>query len=282
MSISKLATIPLASADEALALSRGLFRDLIKTVKSTREFRSTANNRATPEYGRQTVERLAPIESFLKKRKGDTNPREMVAQAVRTGTLDGKKLSSQERRDLGARLKVLDMFATGDVRPTFSKDINYVTEPSDILAVRSSYPSRNYASRYDDIARNKPSALRDMARNRALYLWDFAGDTYKKSLQDLTFSNRYNLDEIINKALTGYKSSISMKRGVNRGRGYLRGIEEKYRDKMYNMKELADINRELVKQNVTDPRVTETVQALFPDWNGTLEELVALGRMLNP
>jgi hypothetical protein len=282
MSISKLATIPLASADEALALSRGLFRDLIKTVKSTREFRSTASNRANPEYGRQTVERLAPIESFLKKRKGDTNPREMVAQAVRTGTLDGKKLSSQERRDLGARLKVLDMFATGDVRPTFSKDINYVTEPSDILAVRSSYPSRNYASRYDDIARNKPSALRDMARNRALYLWDFAGDTYKKSLQDLTFSNRYNLDEIINKALTGYKSSISMKRGVNRGRGYLRGIEEKYRDKMYNMKELADINRELVKQNVTDPRVTETVQALFPDWNGTLEELVALGRMLNP
>ena len=284
--MSKLATIPLASADEALALSRGLFKDLIKTVNSKRAYTSILSNRPNPEYGKQTVERLAPIESFLRKRKGNTNPQEMVSQAVRTGMLDGKKLSSQERRDLGARLQILDTFATGNVKPTISNP-TYVSEPSDFLSVRKDNTNYGFADAYRALAKARYYADKldssNLADKRAQYLYSTVDNVYQEPLQDLTFTNRYALDEIINEPLTGYKSSISMRRAANRGSfARMSGIQNNYNNKMQDMRKTVDTNRELVKQNITDPKVTETIQALYPDWTGSLEDLVALARMLNP
>jgi len=286
------ATIPLVTPQQAVKLSRGLFKDMIKKLGGINQMyrnplkpRHSQTNpenfkRWSPNYGKQTEERFSAIENILKKRTADPTP--LISDAVSTGKINGKKLSSQERNELAARLQVLNAYKTGDmpyIRNNFNANVSSVSNPSEQF----------YMSPWDimdtpeilkrDAIRGAYRVLEQKApRGSALDKMADAGYTRNlppenPNILDTPLTNsRYDIEDIIDKEVFGHKGTY--------GRGYMNRYSNRDINKSLQIPIL--YNNIIKKYDITDKKVGETIYSLLPEWTGSIDDLVNIARMLNP
>ena len=281
------ATIPLVTPQQAVKLSRGLFKDMLNQLGGRKELVTSQGARSgvSPDFGKQTEQRFSAIENILKKRNADPTP--LISDAISTGRINGQKLSSSERNELAARLQILNAYKTGNM-PNARNDLNANTpsfglpDPSeqfytynwDLFETPEMLSKGFIRDAYAMLEKRAPkgSALERMAEEgwRRNVFGEDAG-TYILN-NPLTNPQKFTKEKIINQEVFGQKGTF--------GRGYRnvysnRDIKESLR--------LPTLYNNIIKRyDITDKKVGETIYSLLPEWKGSIQDLIALARMLNP
>lgn len=290
--IIRPATIPLVTPQQELKLSRGVFKDMLKQLRRTRDYyrnetlpewvatRSYENpelfRRWSPNYGKQTEQRFAAIDNILKKR--NTDPAPLISEAVSTGRINGMKLSSQERNELAARLQVLNAYKTGEM--PYPSGYGWDTlSPSELFYMPSYKRMNNPAEiKMDDIRKAYNDLERNATRGSALQKMAIAG--YNRNIRPeeelilntpLT-SSGYDFKDMIDREVFGHKGTY--------GKGYMNRYHNK--DINWALRTPTIYNSIVQNYGITDKKVGETIYSLLPEWTGSIDDLVNIARMLNP
>lgn len=295
-------------AKQAAKYSRAIFRDLISQLKSkqsvpkdewyngmrvpklisdvSKKIVNTTNEPgpdAAKMIQKSGIDRLGSLSKLSSSSSAD--PTSFVSDAVRTGMIDGQKLSSQQRNELAQRLSLVKMVRQGDYpeNNAFVEDAFKADTPIDLVRGMGSnnpieslyYSDFKRAPALDkvyDIRRKNNLSARD--RETIDRIRDEIPDMkrYESVYPDLSLTSTFNLDDIFNKAI-GMKGRRGWHiGGVPDGRMNMKITAELYPKVLYNTI--------IKKYKITDPLVADTIKSLLPEWSGTPDELVAMAMML--